>query len=286
MGRRPPPGDPPPGSTERRSIQSVVAGFGLIRALEAHPGPMTLKDLAAAAGMTPGRAHAYLASFREVGLVAQEAEGGRYALGPYALALGLAALGRLEVRDAAGPAMRRLRDAIGEAVHLSVWSGAAPVIVARLDGGRPVPLTIRVGFALPLDASATGRIFTAFLPEAERRAFAGPFATPSAPALLRRIVQEARTRRLARTDSLLNIGFVAVSAPVFDHEGRLAAAMTVLGPEGRLDTAYRSEAAAALAAGGGRCVRGDGAPARAGGAAMSAAENAAAGGGTVRRPPM
>jgi DNA-binding IclR family transcriptional regulator len=246
MGRRPPPDYPPSGPTERRSIQSVVAGFALIRALEIHAAPMALKDLAAAAGMAPGRAHAYLASFCTVGLVAQAAEGGRYALGPYALALGLAALGRLDVREAAAPAMRRLRDAAGEAVHLSVWSGAAPVIVARLDGELPVPLTIRVGFALPLDASATGRIFAAFLPEAEHRALAGPFTEPSAGALLRRIVQETRVRGLARTDGLLNIGFVAVSAPVFDHEGRLAAARTVLGPEGRLDTAFEGEAAAAL----------------------------------------
>ena len=117
--------------------------------------------------------------------------------------------------------MRRLRDAIGEAVHLSVWSGAAPVIVARLDGGRPVPLTIRVGFALPLDASATGPQLHAFLPEAERRAFAGPFATPSAPALLRRIVQEAARRGWRARTACWNIGFVAVSAPVFDDEGRL-----------------------------------------------------------------
>ena len=72
-----------------------------------------------------------------------------------------------------------------------------PAIYDLANRGLLPPGFSLVGFALPLDASATGRIFTAFLPEAERRAFAGTFAAPSAPALLRRIVQEARTRRLA-----------------------------------------------------------------------------------------
>ncbi|MFC0385954.1 IclR family transcriptional regulator [Muricoccus vinaceus] len=223
---------------EQRSIQSVVIGFRLIEALEAADGPVTLKELAAAAGMPPSRAHAYLASLRAVGLVTQVEEGGRYDLGPRALSLGLAALGRLDVREAALEAMRSFRDETGEAVHLSVWSGQSPVIVSRLDGRRGVSLAIRLGFALPLDRSASGRIFLAFLPEA------GPPVQG-----LRREVDAVRRRGIAITDGLLNAGFAALSVPVFDHAGELAAAMTTLGAAGHIDitpdgpTAFRLRAA-------------------------------------------
>lgn len=228
---------------EPRSIQSVVVGFALIRALEQSGGPMPLKVLAAIAGMPPGQAHAYLASYRTVGLVRQEADG-RYELGPYALALGLSALERLDVRKAALEPMRHFRDQQGESVHLSVWSGHGPVIVSRLDGTRGVSLSIRIGFALPLDNSASGRIFTAFLPEAEQVAQAS--IDVQSHAAWRQRIEEIRRLGLATSDSLLNTGFAAISTPVFDHDGRLAAAMTALGPAVHLDTRLDGATAAAL----------------------------------------
>jgi DNA-binding IclR family transcriptional regulator len=240
----------PRGEGGSRGVNSVVAGFALIRVLEGRPGMTTLKELAAEAGMTPSRAHAYLTSFRAVGLVTQEQGGDRYGLGPYALTLGLAALARLDAAEVAREPMRGFVAATGEAVHLSVWSGTAPVIVARLDGRRPTPLTIRIGFALPLDISATGRLFLALFPAALAR-------LPKARmAELRPVLDAVRAGGLARTDSLVQSGLAAVSAPVFGADGSLQAAMTALGPAGLLDvaedgpvaTALRGAAAAASAA--------------------------------------
>lgn len=231
---------PPP---QPRSIQSVVIGFALVRALEQNGGSMPLKALAAATGMPPGQVHAYLTSFRTVGLVKQDADG-RYDLGPYALALGLSALDRLDVRDAAMEPMRQFRDQQGESVHLSVWSGRQPVIVSRLDGTRGVSLSIRIGFALPLHSSASGRIFAAFLPEAGQAAQASNDRDGRAAS--RQSVEEIRRLGLATSDSTVNTGFAAVSVPVFDHDGRLAAAMTALGPAAFLDTRPDGETAMAL----------------------------------------
>jgi DNA-binding IclR family transcriptional regulator len=42
---------------ERAGIQSVEVGFGLLQALGRAPGALMLKDLAAAAGMGPAKAH-------------------------------------------------------------------------------------------------------------------------------------------------------------------------------------------------------------------------------------
>lgn len=225
---------------ESRAINSVVAGFALIRALERRHGLTSLKDLAAEADMAPSRAHAYLASFRAVGLVAQEQGGDRYRLGPYALTLGLAALARLDPAEAAREPMRGFVATTGEAIHLSVWSGTAPVIVSRLDGRRPTPLTIRIGFALPLDSSASGRLFLAFLPAALA-------ALPKARATqLHPVLEGVRADGLASTDGLVQSGLAALSAPVFGADGTLRAALTALGPAGLLDVSKDGTVAAAL----------------------------------------
>ncbi len=224
---------------EQRSIQSVVIGFRLVAALEGAGGPTTLKELAAAAGLPPSRAHAYLASLRLVGLVTQDGEGGRYDLGPRALSLGMAALRRLDVREVAQAAMRQFRDSTGESVHLSVWSGQTPVIISRLDGHRGGSLAIRLGVALPLARTASGRIFATFLPEA------GRLVAQQIPA---EQIEAVRQAGLAVSDGMLNAGFAAISVPVFDEAGELAAAITTLGVAGHLDIAPDGATARALRA--------------------------------------
>ncbi len=224
------------GDPEQRSIQSVVIGFRLITALEEAGGPATLKELASAAQMPSSRAHAYLTSFRKVGLVTQEGGGGRYDLGPRALLLGMAALSRLDIRAAASEPMRQFCEETGEAVHLSVWSGSSPVIVARLVGRRGGSLSIRLGYALPLDRSASGRIFVAFSAAGQRRQHG------LSAAQIKTVLRDG----VAVTDGLLNAGFAAISAPVFDHMGDLAAALTTLGAAGHIDVSLSGSTSSAL----------------------------------------
>jgi hypothetical protein len=80
----------------RAGIQSVEVGFELLNAMAEASGPMMLRDLAAAAGMSAAKAHRYLVSFQRMGLVAQDPVSTRYDLGPAALRLGLASLSRID----------------------------------------------------------------------------------------------------------------------------------------------------------------------------------------------
>jgi DNA-binding IclR family transcriptional regulator len=221
----------------------VVVGFRLIRALEEAPAPMSLKSLSAAAGMSASKAHLYLVSFSNLGLVVQEAETGYYALGPYALQLGLAALSKIDLVHHARKTLFDLRDVTGEAAYLSIHGNLGPCIVAKVDGLREVPLVIRVGFTLPLTASATGRVYLAFsnrewisrTVEIERQ-LAGKSAKPKFSSTeISQIVKSIKARGYAKTESLLNIGHAALSAPILDHEGRLAGALTLLGPASDFD---------------------------------------------------
>jgi DNA-binding IclR family transcriptional regulator len=58
---------------ERAGIQSVEVGFALLDVLGQSAGPLMLRDLAAAAGMSAAKAHRYLVSFQRLALVVQDA---------------------------------------------------------------------------------------------------------------------------------------------------------------------------------------------------------------------
>jgi len=79
---------------ESRGIQSIEVGGELLRALARSGEPMMLRDLAREAGMTPAKAHPYLASFSRIGLIEQDETTGRYEIGALALELGLISLRR------------------------------------------------------------------------------------------------------------------------------------------------------------------------------------------------
>jgi DNA-binding IclR family transcriptional regulator len=228
----------------QRSIQSIEVGFRLIRALEAAPGPMSLKSLSAAAEMSASKAHLYLVSFCGVGLAAQEADTGYYTLGPYALQLGLASISKADLVHHARRALLELRDLTGEAAYLSVKGNFGPCIVAKVDGLKEVPMVVRVGFSLPLTGSATGHVFMTFgneewlersLKTERHLGGAARRAVPSSE--LAQAIKLVKLRGYAKTENLLNPGHAAISAPIFDHEGNLAGALTLLGPASDFDRA-------------------------------------------------
>src|SRR5665647_1424992 len=148
---------------ERAGIQSVEVGFGLLEALSLAPGPLMLRDLAAAAGMSAAKAHRYLVSFQRLRLVAQDAASTRYDLGPAALKLGLASLSRLDAVKLARERIGPLGEQIGHTLALAVWGNHGTTIVHWEESPQAVTVNLRLGDVMPLLSSATGRCFAAFL---------------------------------------------------------------------------------------------------------------------------
>lgn len=221
----------------KRHIQSIAVGFRLLRALEEAGRPVPLKTVAALAGMPASKAHLYMTSFVQVGLVAQDPQSMHYGLGPYAVQLGLAALRQVDVVDAARDVLEDLQRATGLSVFLSILGNRGPVIVAKCDGVVQAPMSIRVGYVLPLHASATGRVLLAHLaPAAAERI--SPRADDDPEGLLARAeasLPQIRAAGVATSDSQVNAGFAAVSGPIFDHAGDIAAAITAIGMRDQVD---------------------------------------------------
>lgn len=158
--------DADPEDKSQRAVQSVEVGGRLLLELAASPGPMGLKDLAAAAELPASRAHPYLVSFGKLQLIEQDTATGHYALGPAALQLGLACLRQLDPLRAAQPVADALAQRSGHAVALAVWGNFGPTIVRMIDARQPLHVSMRAGTVMSILGTATGRAFAAVLPRA------------------------------------------------------------------------------------------------------------------------
>jgi len=235
----------PPDRPERRAVQSVEVGSRLLLALADQPGPMTLKDLAAAADLPASRAHPYLVSYARMQLVEQDASSGRYALGPAARRIGLAALRQWDPLKAATSMAERLAAETGHAAALAVWGSHGPTIVRMVEARQPLHVAMRVGHVMSVLGTATGRAFMAVLPaERLREALVGPLGEwreRRAPAVQRGLAQARReavaewtAHGVMRAEGRPIPGVNAFSAPVFGPDGEVALVITLLDHDDRL----------------------------------------------------
>ncbi|MCZ0733843.1 IclR family transcriptional regulator [Phreatobacter sp. AB_2022a] len=235
---------------EGRGVQSIEVGGRLLAAMVELGKPAMLRDLAAMAKVTSAQAHAYLVSFRKIGLVDQDAASGRYLLGPFALQLGLTRMREHVPLRMASQAAVELAAETGLMVTVTVWGSHGPTIIDVEESVRPVHVNLRVGAGYTVTGTATGRLFAAFLPEE----IVGPLiekeldAGRSGPARQQRErmaadFDEIRRRGFATTEGIPVPGINAVSAPVLDHSGQVQFAITLIGPAADLIVKGDSEQA-------------------------------------------
>ncbi len=242
---------------ERRGIQSIEVGGQILIALADHAAPMSLKQLAEAAQMSPAKAHPYLVSFSKLGLVHQDPVSGRYGLGPLALRMGLSSLRQLNPVRLGMAAAIELEQRVGHTVALSVWGNAGPTVIHLEESSHPIHMNLRAGTVMSL-MTATGMVFAAYMPAKTVERFVEESMHPNAfPHIigdrsdwksLQPALNEVREHGLARAIGQPIPGVSAFAAPVFDHNGHIALVVTLVGPTGGFDPDWSSENARALRA--------------------------------------
>lgn len=227
-------------------VQAIETGLTVLNVLGSHKRPMMLKDIAAAAKMHPAKVHRYLVSFQEMKYAEQDANG-LYRLGINALRLGLACLEQIDALRLASNVLDDLNASTGETVFAAIWGNNGPTIVQWRDSSRPVTVNVKPGSVLPLLSSATGRTFLAYgdtqmlepFIEQELASQKGKSAAayPGTKKQVKELIKTTRTEQVGRVIGDLLVGVNSVSAPVFDHNGTLVLALTMLGSELRFSAA-------------------------------------------------
>lgn len=237
-----------------------VAGR-LLEALANRRNAAALSELASAAALSTAQAHTYLVSLTKLGLIKRDAWTGYYEPGPLSLRLGLVFIERQKAYRVAAPYAENLARKLGLSVAVCVAGAQGPMIVRYERGADPLHVNLHIGTVMSLQSTSTGRVFSAFLPPTQLAAMmrsqglaglhlgfdAHDHDHAAAPGKQNRdSLDDIRKRGMARSVDVPSPGISSLSAPVFDGQGTLQLALTVIGPSAALDMAWNGPTATEL----------------------------------------
>jgi DNA-binding IclR family transcriptional regulator len=146
----------------------------------------------------------------------------------------------------------------GETVHFAVLDGVEVVYIARVDSIHPVRMVSAVGRRLPAHCTGVGKVLLSSLSADElRRRFGGssplPAMTANSITSFRALeVELAKIRQsgVAIDNCESNSDVCCVAAPVFDHQGKVVAALSISLPITRVDESWPGRLAQLIKEGG------------------------------------
>ena len=221
------------GVSDVRAVQRTAS---LLEAMSLSGAGASLSSLAFASGLSQATALRYLLTLVGTGLVEKDADGS-YRLGLGFLLLWERAVGDLDPRKVAAPAMEQLREEYGETVNLAAFRRGRVILIDAREGHQPIRMGAMIGQEDPVHSAGVGKAILAHLGAAERRALllerGLPRLTDATITELEALEREltlVRERGYAIDDEESTVGLRCVAIPLFDHHGAPAFGLSVSAP--------------------------------------------------------
>ncbi len=229
----------PPGNVA--TVATLEKAIDILFHLHGEPEARGVTAIGRALGLPESSAHRLLAALSRRGLLERD-DRGRYRTGMGLVALGLGALEHDPIGRAARPILESEARELGETVFLVAARAGRLVVLDKAEGTGFLRAAPQVGSTVPVHATAVGKLYLAFGPDAvepvddEPERFTDRTAT-SAEALAGE-VERIRRQGFAENREEWIPGLAVVAAPV-RVGGRLVGALAVAAPVQRLDALGR-----------------------------------------------
>jgi DNA-binding IclR family transcriptional regulator len=223
------------------SASATLRAFAVIESVVAADRPISLTEVMAAVALPKPTAHRILALLERAGLIAHEPDGKRYIVGPRLARLGSDVLMHSSLRGARRAILHRLVDEVGETCNFTMLDGDEVIYLDRVETASPLRVNLQPGSHVPLHCTASGKLFLAMLPRAQRNRLLDQLQlTPyTANTLIGRksleqVLERIRRDRISTDDEEYLTGLVCVAVPITDAKGRTCASVAVHAPVARM----------------------------------------------------
>jgi len=143
---------------------TVDKALRVLEVLHQARAPLSLAELSRALSIPKPTTHRLLASLLAAALVEQQPDA-RYALGIGLVRLGLGALALDPVVRVCQAELERAAHELGETFFLVKARGGRLVVLSKVEGTGMLRVAPDVGSEVPVEVTASGRLYLAFAPE-------------------------------------------------------------------------------------------------------------------------
>ncbi|MEZ7172152.1 IclR family transcriptional regulator [Sporosarcina sp. OR05] len=208
---------------------TVVRAISVINYLNDVSGPQGVSEISKGLGLSTTIVHRLLTTLKMEGMVFQDPRSKLYSLGTVFLDYANKIMSEMPIAPIIEPWLMSLRHDTGETVGFYMPTGQMRICVLEYESLQEIKRSVGIGKRMPLHVGASGRAILAFqsaelqerllltLPKDER-------------SRLQELLEETRILGYATNEEEITPNVAALSAPVFDQQGRVIGSLSISGP--------------------------------------------------------
>ncbi len=224
------------------SVRTIKRAVAILRCLSTNKIEAGVTDISGQVELHKSTVSRLLSALQHEHLVEQNPSNGKYRLGIGLLSLASSAWQNNDLRQITQPFLVNLNKLTGETTNIAVFNGEECINISREISPQPIRYVGWVGRRTPIHCTATGKVVLAHLPV--------EIYETLLPHELKSFTEHTITNRLDLIKSLAQIrkqgfafalqefedGLNTIAAPIYDHSGRVLAAISISGPAYRMES--------------------------------------------------
>lgn len=219
------------------TVPSVERAIQVLEILAGSAEGFSLADLSKRIGVPKSTLFRILTTLKHNSLVNHDEQRRKFTLGIKLLDWGNAALSRIDLKTVAHPHLVRMAHQTKQSYYLAILDHYEVIIVDRVDTPEIWTMVARLGQRSPVHATASGQVLISdvrpdVLEKIIERSGLKKY-TPRTITSMRKLKQrleEIKESGYAVADAEYKPDLCALAVPIFDHHGRVAAALMMALP--------------------------------------------------------
>lgn len=216
--------------SSRYNVPALEKGLDILELLAGEPGGLNVTEISQRLGRSTGELYRLIQYLDWRGYLERNRDGDRYQLSMRMFRLSHEHPPVRSLVSVALPLMEELTLNIGQSCHMGVLDRASVVIVGQVDSPLAIRYSVRLGAQFPIWETSSGLLIAAYLTSPDKEKvfeLLERLIEPDEIEAFRRKIGEIYKRGFEERPSELIPGIINISRPVFNHVGKVAAAITV-----------------------------------------------------------
>ncbi len=234
------------------SVRAIERALQILDCFDARNPDRGLTEISQLVGLHKATTHRIVITLLNSGYLDKSPDGQKYRLGLRLASLGSIVTSQMNLRRDSLPLMRELSSRFGETCDLSIFDNGGILYIEVLRSNHALNIAAAIGQRLPPHCTASGKVFLAYMPPGERAKYLEPplasftSKTITSPSKLNQQFNAILEKGFALDDEEMEVGIRAISAPIFNREGKVVGALSIPSPVSRMTDARVGEFAEGL----------------------------------------